>query len=121
MCACSVASVVFDSLQPYGLEPTRLLCPWDSSSKNIGVGCHALLQGIFLTQGSNLCFLLLLHCQADSLPPAPHGKPIVNTDVPNGRASKYIHQKATELKKNCQFNNNNRDFNTPIYNNLQYN
>ena len=32
------------------------------------LGCHALLQGIFLTQGSNLCFLCLLHWQAGSLP-----------------------------------------------------
>ena len=37
-------SVVSNSLQPHGLEPTRLLCPWDSPSKNIGVRCHALLQ-----------------------------------------------------------------------------
>ena len=37
-----------DSLQPFGLLPARLLCPWDSSGKNTGVGCHALLQGIFL-------------------------------------------------------------------------
>ena len=35
----------------------RLLCPWDSSGKNTGVGCHSLLQGIFLTQGSNLGLL----------------------------------------------------------------
>ena len=35
------------------LQPTRLLCPWDSLGKNTGVGCHALLQGIFPTQGSN--------------------------------------------------------------------
>ena len=27
----------------------RLLCPWDSPGKNTGVGCHFLLQGIFLT------------------------------------------------------------------------
>ena len=32
-----------------------LLCPWDSPGKNTGVGCHALLQGIFPTQGLNLC------------------------------------------------------------------
>ena len=38
-----------DSVQPYGLQPTRLLCPWDSPGKNTGVGCHALLQGIFPT------------------------------------------------------------------------
>ena len=29
------------------------LCPWDSPGKNTGVGCRALLQGIFPTQGSN--------------------------------------------------------------------
>ena len=29
---------------------TRILCPWDFPGKNIGVGCHFLLQGIFLTQ-----------------------------------------------------------------------
>ena len=53
-------SVVSDSLQPHGLQPSRLLCPWNSPGKNPGVGCHSLLQGIFLTQGSNLG---LLHCQ----------------------------------------------------------
>ena len=42
-----------NSLQPHGLQPTRLLCPWDFPGKNTEVGCHFLLQGIFLTQGSN--------------------------------------------------------------------
>ena len=42
---------------PYGLKPTRLLCPWDSPGKNTGVGCYFLLQGIFLTKGSNLNLL----------------------------------------------------------------
>ena len=36
--------------------------------KNTGVGCHFLLQGIFLTQRSNLHLLHLLHWQVDSLP-----------------------------------------------------
>ena len=31
----------------------RFLCPWNSPGKNIGVGCHFLLQGIFLIQGLN--------------------------------------------------------------------
>jgi len=31
-------------LQPHGLEPTSLLCPWNSPGKNAGVGCHARLQ-----------------------------------------------------------------------------
>ena len=44
---------MFDSLQVHGLWPTGLLCPWDSPVKNIGVGCHALLQCIFCTQGLN--------------------------------------------------------------------
>ena len=30
--------------RPYGLQPDRLLCPWDLPGKNTGVGCHALLQ-----------------------------------------------------------------------------
>ena len=44
-------SVVSDSLRPHGLQPSRLLCSWDFPGKNTGVGCHALLQGTFLTQG----------------------------------------------------------------------
>ena len=36
-------TVVSDSLWPHGLKPTRLLCPWDSPGKNIGVGCPSLL------------------------------------------------------------------------------
>ena len=40
-------------LQPHGLEPARLVCTWDFSGKNTGVGCHFLLQGIFQTQGLN--------------------------------------------------------------------
>ena len=46
-------SVVSNSLWPHGLHPTRLLSPWDSPGKKTGVGCHALLQGIFQTQASN--------------------------------------------------------------------
>ena len=36
-------SVVSDSLQPHGLQPTRLLHPWDFLGKSTGVGCHFLL------------------------------------------------------------------------------
>ena len=42
----------------------RVLHPWDSPGKNTGVGCYFLLQGIFTTQGLNLCLLCLLHWQA---------------------------------------------------------
>ena len=54
--------------------------PLDSSahavfqSRTMEWGCHFLLQGIFLTQGSNPCLLRLLHWQADSLQLVPPGK-----------------------------------------------
>ena len=51
--ACVSHSVMPDSLRPHGLQPTRLLCPWDFPGKDTGVGCHFLLQGIFPTQGLN--------------------------------------------------------------------
>ena len=41
----------------------------------LDLGFHALLQGIFLTQGWNLCLLCLLCWQAGSLPLVPPGKP----------------------------------------------
>ena len=43
------------------LEPTRLLCPWDSPGKNTRVGCHFFFQGIFPTQGLNPRLFHLLH------------------------------------------------------------
>ena len=33
-----------DSSRPHRLQPTRLLCPWDSPGKSTGIGCHCLLQ-----------------------------------------------------------------------------
>ena len=42
-----------DSVRPYGLYPTSLLCPLNSPGKNTGVDSRSLLQGIFLTQGLN--------------------------------------------------------------------
>ena len=50
-------------------------CSWDSPDQNIGVGCHALLLGIFPTQGMNPCLLSLLYWQGDSSPLAPCGQP----------------------------------------------
>ena len=47
-------------LQPHGLWPSRVLCPWDCPGQNTGVGFHFLLEGIFLAQGSNPS---LLHCR----------------------------------------------------------
>ena len=59
----------------------RLLCPWDSPGKNTGVGSLSLLQGIFLTQGSNQSLSHLLHWQAGSLPLVPPAKPLLTTAI----------------------------------------
>ena len=45
------SSVVSDTSQPHGLQPTKFLRPWDFPDKNTGVGCHFLLQEIFPTKG----------------------------------------------------------------------
>ena len=55
-------SVISDSLWPRGLYPTRLLCPWNFPGKNIGVGYHFLLQGIFPTQEMNLISFVSYIC-----------------------------------------------------------
>ena len=52
---CSDAQSCLTLLPPHGLQPTRLLCPWDFPGKDTGAGSHFLLQWIFLTQGSNPC------------------------------------------------------------------
>ena len=48
---------------PFGLLPTRFLCPWGFSGKDTGVGCCSLLQGLFLTLELNPCLLYLLQCR----------------------------------------------------------
>ena len=55
MHACRVVS---DSLRPYGLWPTRLLCLWDFPGKNTGLDCCFLPQGIFSSAGELLDFSL---------------------------------------------------------------
>ena len=66
-----------DSLQPHELGPTRLLHPWDFPGKDTGVGCHFLLQEIFLTQGLNLglphCRQTLYHLSQLGGRKHPHG------------------------------------------------
>ena len=59
-CSTCVLSCVQPFLTPWTWS-TRLLCPWDFSCKNTGVGWHFLLQGIFLTQRLNPSLWHLLH------------------------------------------------------------
>ena len=77
---CPVISGASNSLWSHGLQPAGLLCPWKCLGKNAGVGCHALLQRIFLTQGSNLNLLCLLHWKEGSLPLPPPGKPSIQRE-----------------------------------------
>ena len=72
-------SVMSNTLQPHGLWPTRLLCPWKTPVKNPGVGCHPLFQGIFLTQGSNPA---LLHCRQILYHLSHKGSPYLFMHIP---------------------------------------
>ena len=78
--SCTLMS---DALRSYGLQPTRLVCPWNFPGKYNGVSCHFLLQGIFLTQGLNPRLLLLLHGQSDSLLLEAPGKPLQMDQLPS--------------------------------------
>ena len=94
LCACAeLLPSVSDSLQPCGLGPGRLLCPWDSPGKNTGVGCHALLQRIFTPRGSNPGLLHLLHWKASSLPLVPSGS--------HSSSFKNLHTTKVSLFENC--------------------
>ena len=66
---------------PVDCSPPDSSVHGDSPGKYIGTRWHALLQGIFLTQGSHLCLLCLLHWQVGSLPLVPPGKPSPNVTL----------------------------------------
>ena len=74
VCACQVSSAMSNSAGPWTVTCLAPLS-MDAPGKNTGVGCHALLPGIFRTQGSNLHLLCLLRWQAGSLPLVPPEKP----------------------------------------------
>ena len=63
---------MYNSLRPYGLQLAKLLHPWDFPGKKTRLSCHFLLQGIFLTQGSNSG---LLHCKQTLLSLSYQGIP----------------------------------------------
>ena len=71
-CCCLIAKSCSPLLQPHGLQPARLLCPWDFPGENTRVGYHFLLQGIFPTQRLNL---YLLYWEVGSFPLSCLGNP----------------------------------------------
>ena len=77
-CCCLVVRLYPILFQSHGLLPASLAWPWDFPGKITGVGCHFLLQGLFLTQGLSLRLLCLLHWQADSLPLSHQGGPYLS-------------------------------------------
>ena len=84
--ACYVTSVLPDSLWPYGLQHTRLLCPWGFSRQKYWSGLPCSLPGDLPTQGSNLHLLHLLHWQVGSLPLVLPGKPTFSAILPQIQA-----------------------------------
>ena len=62
--AAKSLSVMSDSVRPHRWQPTRLPRPWDSPSKNTGVGCHFLLQCMKAKRASEV----ILSCPSLSNP-----------------------------------------------------
>ena len=73
-CCCCVCSVMSDSLQPHGLQPARLPCPWGFSRQEHWNGLPCPPPGDLPNPGIKPSLLSLLHWQGDSLPPGPPGK-----------------------------------------------
>ena len=65
---------------PMDCSPSGPFVHGDSLGKNTGAGCHALLQGIFPTQGLNPCLLHLLLCRQILYPLRHLGSPDRYTD-----------------------------------------
>ena len=76
-CAPSVVQLCPTLCDAMDCSPTRILYPWNFPGKHVEAGCHFLLQGIFLIQGSNLYLLSFLswqvnffyHCATWKAPP----------------------------------------------------
>ena len=78
---CLETQLCLTLCDPMDWNPPGFSVYGDSPGKNTGVDCHALLQGIFPTRGSNSRLLCVLHWQVDSLLLAPPGKPFVTQIV----------------------------------------
>ena len=76
-CVLSCSSPFWPFVTPKDYSPPVSSVP----GKNTGVGCHAVLQGIFRTQESNLRLLCLLPWQASSSPLAPPGELSIDQSI----------------------------------------
>ena len=104
VCCCLVTKSCPTLLQSHGLQPARLLSLWDFPEKNIGVGCHLLLQGIFSTQGSGLPFAFpgdILNPGIKAMSPALAGRffTIEPLGKSSGRLYFYVYLKLLKIFK----------------------
>ena len=90
-------------------DPTTVAClvplsmEFPRQDAGVSVGCHAFLQGIFPTQGLNLCLLCLLNWQANSLPLATPRKPQVEQgQEPNVALTRLGNSISHSLKRTYQ-------------------
>ena len=80
VCLCVCAHVLSHSvmstwLRSHGLQPTRLLCPWNFPGKNTGAGCHFLRQQILPDSGIKHMSLASPALTSEFLITEPPGKP----------------------------------------------
>ena len=75
LCACSDTQSCLTLCDPWKCSPPGSSVHGSFPEKNTGMGCHTFLQGIFPTQGSNLCLLRLLALAGGVLTTEPPGKP----------------------------------------------
>ena len=94
-CVLCLVTQCLTLCNPMDCRPLGSSVHGDSPGKNTGVGCHALLQGIFLTQGSKPS---LLHLQLDCLPAELQGKPHKETKWPLITTSTWLFR-VTSLKE----------------------
>ena len=88
-----------EKLQLVNFTPVRFLCLWGSPGQNTGVGCDALLQGIFPTQGSNPSVLCFLHWQVGSSPLVPPGKPISIHNYQKIHSETHLYESGLDSKE----------------------
>ena len=83
MPVAGLVTKLYLSLRPHGLQPARLLCPWDFPRKNTGVGCHFLLDPEIKPPSPVL--------QADSLLLSRHGNPHYKYTYLSIKSHSFLH------------------------------
>ena len=83
MPVAGLVTKLYLSLRPHGLQPARLLCPWDFPRKNTGVGCHFLLDPEIKPPSPVL--------QADSLLLSLHGNPHYKYTYLSIKSHSFLH------------------------------